>query len=63
MSEIQNGDTGSNMLTKREYFAILALQGLGAMQGHSSGWVANLAIKRADALLEELEKTQKEELS
>jgi hypothetical protein len=49
----------SNGLTKREYFAALALQGLLANYGSSYG-VQNImeSVYMADALIEELNKTK-----
>ena len=54
-----NNNYISNGLTKREYFAAMALQGLladrklGSIQEH-----AEYAVKLADALIEELSKTK-----
>lgn len=42
-------------LSKREYFAGLAMQGI-LSRVHNSTQVANFAVKCADKLLEELEK-------
>ena len=47
-------------LTKREYFAGLAMQGFGEMAVYTNDWVAAMAVSRADALLAELEKTKSE---
>lgn len=50
-------------LTKREVFAMAALQGLSGAHNHDGEWshdsklVAEVAVKYADALLEELERT------
>ena len=44
-------------LTKREYFAGLAMQGL--LKTKSVVVAAKMAVSSADALLEELEKTQR----
>ena len=46
-----------NGLTKREYFAGLAMQGL--LKTKSVVVAAKMAVSSADALLEELEKTQR----
>jgi len=52
-------------LTKREYFAGLAMQGLlerftiGQLMGNESVLVADCALKLADALLAELSNKQK----
>ena len=45
-------------LTKREYYAGLALQGVLAFSGLQDGFqtMAELSVKQADALLAELEK-------
>jgi hypothetical protein len=54
-----NNNYISNGLTKREYFAVMALQGLladrklGSIQEH-----AEYAVKLAEALIEELSKTK-----
>lgn len=48
-------------LTKREHFAAMAMQGLCAdptLVGATTGDLARGAVKAADALLEELEKTE-----
>ncbi|TVK95342.1 hypothetical protein AYJ01_00720 [Shewanella algae] len=55
--------TSSEGLTKREAFAMAALQGLSGAHNHDGEWshdskiVAEVAVKYADALLEELERT------
>ncbi len=51
-----------NGLTKREYFAAMAMQGLLASESRESlfdtaGGAARCAIEHADALLTELERT------
>jgi hypothetical protein len=43
-------------LTKREYFAAMALQGLSADWTRDNGQIAVNAVKIADALIAELEK-------
>lgn len=54
---------GTGTLTKREVFAMAALQGLSGAHNHDGEWshdsklVAEVAVKYADALLEELERT------
>lgn len=51
-------------LTKREAFAMAALQGLSGAHNHDGEWshdskiVAVVAVKYADALLAELERTK-----
>ena len=47
-------------LTKREYFAAMAMQGIlsGTGRRYSDDGVAGESIKLADALLSELEKTE-----
>jgi|688.fasta_scaffold1461764_2 hypothetical protein len=49
-------------LTKREYFAILALQGICiekyVQRDDDRNMIAQWSVKMADALLEELEKTK-----
>ncbi len=45
-------------LTKREYFAAMAMQGLASVEGNIEH-MAHDAVKIADALLAELEKTEK----
>ncbi len=45
-------------LTKREYFAAMAMQGT-MTSGYSVNMIAEIAVKMADALLAELEKTEK----
>lgn len=44
-------------LTKREYFAALAMQGILARTGNGSTSTAESAVKHADALIEQLNKT------
>lgn len=51
-------DNESKGLSKREYFAGLAMSGL-INNVNSSIHIAKAAVKLADALLEELETTQK----
>jgi hypothetical protein len=67
----QNGSFTQYGLTKREYFAGLAMQGLLANQngGMQKGGgmtfspigISELAVLHADALLAELEKTKQQE--
>jgi hypothetical protein len=50
-------------LTKREYFAAMAMQGLLAGEYRDTSdkqlqWVSDWAVKHADALLAELERTK-----
>ena len=47
-------------LTKREYFAGLAMQGLASDSANDMGYrtIANIAVDMADALLEALETKQ-----
>lgn len=55
-----NNNYISTGLTKREYFAAMALQGLLA---NDSGFItskARYAVKAADALIEELNKTKQD---
>lgn len=54
-------------LTKREYFAAMAMQGLchsrdesGDLVAHGYDWIASESVKIADALLTELLKQQAE---
>jgi hypothetical protein len=57
-----NNNYISNGLTKREYFAVMALQGLLANSNiQLDGASANTAILFADALIEELSKTKTNE--
>ena len=42
-------------LTKREYFAALAMQGI-ITKGYTNGYIAKEAVEIADALIEELNK-------
>lgn len=50
-------------LTKREYFAALAMQGLAPIGVGTFSWdpnnIAAMAVKNADALIEELNKEKK----
>ena len=57
--EHQNNNSRMQLggLTKREYFAGLAMQGL--LKTKSVVVAAKMAVSSADALLEELEKTQR----
>lgn len=49
--------SGKEGLTKREYFAGVALQGLVAnLHNNSPKFIAEVAVKIADELLKELEK-------
>lgn len=53
-------NTAAQGLTKREYFAAMAMQGLcaGYFDNHYSiGHIKDAAIEIADALLEEMERT------
>jgi hypothetical protein len=57
-----NNNYISNGLTKREYFAAMALQGLlGDRKLGSIQEYAEYAVKLADALIEELSKTKTNE--
>jgi hypothetical protein len=47
-------------LTKREYFAAMAMQGT-MTSSYSVNTIAEIAVKMADALLAELEKTKQQE--
>jgi hypothetical protein len=47
-------------LTKREYFAAMATQGT-MTSSYSMNMIAEIAVKMADALLAELEKTKQQE--
>ena len=49
-------------ITKREYFAGLAMQSHASRVGVTAKSAADLAVKYADALLEELNKTDENEL-
>jgi len=51
-------DDNSKGLTKREYFAAMAMQGLLAYGPRQASDVAHSALQKADALLTELEKTK-----
>lgn len=44
-------------VTKREYFAAMALQGLLAKGGHGYSYSAHVAVQAADMLLQKLEET------
>jgi len=46
-------------LTKREYFAAIAMQGLLPSDNVSLEFAANAAVKCADLLIAELNKTEK----
>jgi hypothetical protein len=50
---------GNNPLTKREYFAALAMQGFTAARGaqYSEVYLAHQSVLIADALIEKLNKT------
>jgi hypothetical protein len=65
MCEISEIETYPYGLTKREYFAGLAMQGWIACQSETfrgeADSVARRAVEYADALLAELEKTKQEE--
>lgn len=58
----QNGSFTQYGLTKREYFAGMAMIGLYSMKD-AICWteenIAKMAVKQSDALLAELEKTEK----
>lgn len=47
---------GAAGLTKREYFAAMALQGILIQDNYREEFYAETAVKLADALIEELEK-------
>jgi hypothetical protein len=47
-------------LTKREYFAAMAIQGT-MTSSYTVNMTAEIAVKMADALLAELEKTKQQE--
>ncbi len=47
------------ILTKREYFAGLAMQGHLNINEHTDRQVATWAVTQADALIRELERTEK----
>ena len=47
-------------LTKREYFAAMAMQ-VTTTSSYSVNTIAEIAVKMADALLAELEKTKQQE--
>jgi hypothetical protein len=48
-------------LTKREYFSAMAMQGILAKAVLVHDSIAELAVKNADALIEELNKESKDE--
>jgi hypothetical protein len=48
-------------LTKREYFAAMALQGLVTKNNNEYDYCVTSAVKFADALIEELSKTKTNE--
>lgn len=56
----KNSDRPIGLLTKREYFAIMAMQGLMAglepIKGYQGKLIQTTAVEIADALLEELNK-------
>jgi hypothetical protein len=57
----QNGfiDSSQEGLTKREYFAAIALQGLLAEGNrHQFNIIAEIAVEAADLIIEELNKTK-----
>ncbi len=57
----QDGEIHFHGLTKREYFAGLAMIGLYSMKDAicwTDGDIAKMAVKQSDALLAELEKTE-----
>jgi hypothetical protein len=54
---IEYSDNYSNGLTKREYFAAMALQGLVTKNNNEYDYCVISAVKFADALIEELSKT------
>lgn len=57
VEETSNSESLSFGLTKREYFAAMAMQGLLAQNGYNRfDLLAIDAVRQADALLEELEK-------
>ena len=51
----------SNGLTKREYFAAMALQGLLSLGGVVYQSTEKSAVEAADALIEELNKTKQDD--
>lgn len=60
--EMKNGDKSASEITKREYFAAKALQGLLAFPGLIAGndnpstkFVCERAVKYADSMMEALE--------
>lgn len=61
-----NGIKDEDGLTKREYFAAMAMQGVASTDGRNGSWLGSpkklaiMAVQAADALLEELEKTETE---
>lgn len=55
-------DDGSAGLTKREYFAAMAMQGLAANPDPiSTSGIARIAVSLADALIAELNKAEAQE--
>ena len=56
-----NNNYISNGLTKREYFAAMALQGLVTKNNNEYDYCVISAVKFADALIEELSKTKTNE--
>ena len=60
MAQYGKFDDNSKGLTKREYFAAMAMQGILACGPHDCNerGIAHDAIRQADALLAELESTQ-----
>lgn len=59
-SDIEKGRHLKSGLSKREYFAGLALQGLCQKYYDFNGVAAKIAVQFADALLAELEKSPTE---
>ncbi len=49
----------SNGLTKREYFAALAMQGLISCELPAPGVLATVAVQYADTLIAELERSER----
>ena len=58
---IRNGFDMYTGLTKREYFAAMALQGLSGQTGAQEGYIIDRAISLSDGLLEALEAPVKKE--
>jgi hypothetical protein len=56
-----NNNYISNGLTKREYFAAMALQGLLANNSNNYAYCVISAVEYADGLIEELSKTKTNE--